>query len=463
MSTVIFIFAGAASLLAILMPWIGVIGYYTLALSQAQSFYPWEFEGSRLTLIVAAATFVGLILAIAMRKADPRVFVCKQNILFLLLVLWVNISYSQSAFNDLLDPVSEFTPEFILGTFNKIAVFYLFATMVINDKVRLLALIYMFAAVTIFYTAWSNKVYFTSELWRFGDNGRLNGPIGSLYWDENYLAMVFVLGTPVLFYLGLSARNIVIKYGLWFIIPLCWHGLFLTGSRGGLVSLSAVCTYMFFRSYSKMIPYIMVAGLVTAVIFQSGQLLVRVDSTIEASEVPTEKALDPRLISWQVGYEILSDYPLFGVGVGNFINAFSTYDDTKPHVAHNTFLQFSADSGIVPGVIYLLFFYLQFKVFLKKRQQIKSKGKSVNIQEVYIDDIINCLYLGFFTIALFLDLMLYEFLYFIILLGFSKYLMDNPFKTDTFRINVDNSIYKNTDRDSIYQEKQPTLAQQRKV
>ena len=121
----------------------------------------------------------------------------------------------------------------MLDLFNKIMIIYFAAVLLIDTRFKLICLLTAGGGIFLYYALWANKIYFTNEFWRFGDNGRLNGPWG-MYYDENYLAMLFVLATPIFYYFSVGTNSRIIRYGLWVCIPLSWHALFLTGSRGAL-------------------------------------------------------------------------------------------------------------------------------------------------------------------------------------------------------------------------------------
>ena len=68
---------------------------------------------------------------------------------------------------------------------------------------------------------------------------------------------------------------------------------------------------------------------------------------------------------WRVAVKMTEDHPLGGVGAGNFPTAAPQYAQTvpvarpdlvyiDPHVVHNTYLQFFAETGAVGGVVFVL-------------------------------------------------------------------------------------------------------------
>ncbi len=453
MTLPVVLFTLLSCLTAIVSPWLGVVFYYILAVGQIKSLFPHDFGNSRSSLYITLATLVGLVLATATRQVDWRRLVQWPNLLMMLMLACVNLSHAFSNFEEY-DHILRLplTSSEIVVVINKIMLMFFMATLLIDTRFKLIFLITTIAAIFFYYTLWANEIYFTGELWRFGDNGRLNGPWGA-YYDENYFAMLFVLLTPILYYLSIGTSNRWIRYGLWLAIPLSWHALFLTSSRGGLFSLSIVCIYIFFRSYSKKASVVLVVALVVAVVDQGGNMLDRINSTVSAEEEERarayientddspeigDKAIDPRVISWQVGLQIMRDYPLLGVGSGNFMKAFPEYHDSRPHVAHNTFVQIGASAGIASALIYLYFLWMRLKNVFSKPDPTKKYANGH--KRDYLDDLVNGMFVGFYCIALFLDLQVLEILYFILLIGFCKYSLES--KKEKARFGLIESIYR---------------------
>ena len=133
------------------------------------------------------------------------------------------------------------------------------------------------------------------------------------------------------------------------------------------------------------------------------------------------------------------DYPLLGIGAANFMRAFPQYELTgsEPHVAHNTFVQFGAASGVGAALVYLYFLFLRLRNVAQKPNP--EKKHAHGYKRDYLDDLLNSTFIGFYTVALFLDLMINEMTYFVFLAGICKYCLDAR-KKRTFRSLID-SIY----------------------
>lgn len=454
MSVVVLVYMLLSCITAVVVPWVGIIFYYLLAIGQPEDMWPHHFgEGNRISLFISLSVLLGLGLATATRQVDWRRLVALPNLALMFVVVAFNISIAVSPFADFFDvKINKLSSAEMLEILNKIMIIYFAAVLLIDTRFKLICLISSIGGIFLYYTLWANKIYFTGEFWRFGDNGRLNGPWG-MYYDENYLAMLFVLCTPIFYYLSVGTSYRVIRYGLWLCIPLSWHALFLTGSRGALLALGVTCMYVFFRSYSKKASLILFVGLAVAIVDQSGNMINRITDTVSVEELERErafientedspeingKAVDPRLISWQVGLSIMRDYPLLGVGAANFMRAWPEYEESEPHVAHNTFIQFGTACGVGAALVYLYFLILRLKNMVTKPDP--EKKFAHGHPRDYLDDLLNSLFIAFYTVALFLDLMIIELTYFIFIVGTCKYCLEKRKKT-SFRSLI-GSIYR---------------------
>ena len=461
------IFLAISCLVAVVVPWMGVVIYYVMAVGQLTAFYPHHFGENRIFLFMTLATLAGLGIATAARQVDWRRLLHYPSLLMFLLVVVVNFSAGISPFQEFEDVKrGVLSPVELLETFNKIMLYYFVAVLLIDTRTKLVTIISVVGTVLLYYTFWANKVYLTNELWLFGDNGRLGGPVG-VYHDENYLALLFLIATPILYYLAVGCRIRILRWALWLCIPLSWHGLFLTGSRGAFLSLGIVCCYIFFRSYSKKASLIFLVAFAVAVVDQSGQLLDRVTNTVDKAEYERDRAfiensddspeieidvVDPRVISWTVGFDMIKDYPIMGVGTGNFMRAFPEYHNSEPHVAHNTFIQFAADNGLIAGFVYLFFLFTRLKNVFSKPNAEKEFARG--LPRDYLDDLLNALLISFYCVAFFLDLMILEVTYFIFLVVACKYSLDRAKEAPSF--SLIESIYR-WRQDSIEREEGPQV------
>ncbi len=56
------------------------------------------------------------------------------------------------------------------------------------------------------------------------------------------------------------------------------------------------------------------------------------------------------LTAWEGGLRMVMSHPLTGVGLSSFITALPDYIESRHMVAHNTLVQFAAESGVGAGL-----------------------------------------------------------------------------------------------------------------
>jgi len=394
---------------SIINPWIGVIAYYILGIYSPKSFWPWIFQDSRISMFVAVATISGILIAILQKKIDFSLLNNKQTKMLLLLCFIVNISHFMSPFYGVYVGQT-IPPAEALSIFNKTILFYCISALLINDNRKLMYVVGVLLFTGVMYAFWSNKVYFTGEMWRYTDNGRLKGP--GLYRDENVFSLLFVVSIPFMYFVASLIKNNVAKLSLLACIPMAWHALFLIGSRGAMISLLIITLLLAFRSHSKTFGYIVMAGLLFAIVNYGGAIYERSTNTVEVAQTDgRDKPLNPRLVTWSAGWEMIKDYPILGVGIEHYQTAGLSYIEGRVQVAHNTLIQFTSQAGVVAGFIYLWFFVN----FYKNSKYIRNNSKSsfnINVSNgLFISTV------GFFICAIFLNLMITEMLYFLLLIN----------------------------------------------
>jgi len=151
-------------------------------------------------------------------------------------------------------------------------------------------------------------------------------------------------------------------------------------------------------------------------------------------------------VSWTVGVKVMRDFPVLGVGLGSFLKVYPAYSDEAPHVAHNTFLQFATNSGIVAGFIYLYFLFMRMKVSYRQTSVPPSGANPRGLPRDYLDDLITSTFIGCYAAGMFIDMMIIELLYFIFLLGTCKYILDLQARSRV--ATIQDSIYRQARRET---------------
>lgn len=405
-----------AGISALVRPWVGITSYYFLSILGPQYIWWWHFEGLRASLIVAITTLAGIAFQVIRKNYDFRFVLNKQNYWVLFLWFCIASSYLFGPYVDLYSSSGR-RPDQIFSITNTIFLFYFCSTLEINEIRKLRYLILIFVASVIYLIYWANNQYF-SQNWSQFSMGRLMGPRsidgGSIYRDENVFAVVFVTGLPFIYYLGWELQKKWQRYLLWLLIPFGWHAIFLTGSRGGLLGVAVGVLLMMILSKRKFLAVPLLVLFLAFYQLQAGSIMKDRSETITNYE--GEGSAEMRITAWKGGMKMMAQHPITGVGLGSFITALPHFVDTSPRVAHNTFIQFTAESGIGAGVAYLMILYCFICNINKVKALCRKFNNMPKIESIIrYNDACYVSFTGLIVCSLFLSLNTYE-IFFVLLI-----------------------------------------------
>lgn len=399
----------AAAFMAVSAPYIAAILYSAVSILQPQYIWFWVFDDISIFRISAGIAIVAW--GIQMLRGGINWQIYNSGILFGMLALLVLYYLS-----DLLTPFpsygSRIGSDLVIGIYTTIVLMFFIVLGLINHEKALKYLVWAIIAVTLYYTYWANMHYLEGN-WSQFTRGRLNGPRGSPYKDGNIFSIVFVVGLPFVLFAIYQVEKTWQKVLFILAIPLIWHAMILCASRGALLS-AAVSTLVAARMIkSKTFNLVLLAGGLVFLIDQGGEMLSRTVTTVQKAETNAEEPINPRIVSWDIAFQLAKEYPILGVGPQRFLEASRFHFPGKsPHVPHNTFLNFSANMGIVAGFIYLMFFWISWKIY---RWNKKALNEHPDQFHTYINKASFSSLVGFFVGSMFLDLIIFEPFYFLLL------------------------------------------------
>lgn len=389
-------------------PWVGAIAYYCNALMIPNAVWPWVFDGIRVSYYVSLFTLLAFFWCMFSGKIQWTLLQDRQHIFVLLIWVSVIFSYNFNPYGNNLSDHIAFNSDYLLSNYNKLFLMYFVTTLLVNNERSLYFLALAMILTVVFYVYWGNKQYFSGMM----ESVRLPGP-GSIYKDENTFAVLLVTGCPFLYFFGQYCQKRMVRYFIWACIPFAWHVVFLTGSMGGFLGLGAATLFQVVNSRSRLLKVLMPVLLAVAFVSQGGSYL-KEKAGLSVTDVQSVDTAQTRFDSWSTGLKMMADHPVTGVGLGNFVIAYPDYSYTRPFVAHNTTIQYAAETGALSAVLFLAlvgtFFYRYFK-FTKIMNEL---GNSL-INFVYHSAAGGLV--GFFICSLFLNLATYELFFYFLLLG----------------------------------------------
>jgi len=187
-------------------------------------------------------------------------------------------------------------------------------------------------------------------------DGRVAGAVGGMFGNSNDLALNMVVFLPFAllfaFKPGPSVRRGAATVAAFAMVAT----VILTGSRGGALGLAVMMLVLVVRSI-RVRPSIAAGALVatlTAVPLAPPSFWDRVISIFDGDR-DTTGSRQARIDLLEEGWQVFLEYPLTGVGAGQFLNYNPPDRRAAWNVTHNAFLEVAAETGIVGLVPFLAF------------------------------------------------------------------------------------------------------------
>lgn len=202
------------------------------------------------------------------------------------------------------------------------------------------------------YVTSNGKIYWMVEP---SQGGWIFGP----YVNRNHFAGLMELWIPLALGLALMPENTFLRRWLWCVAAVVMGtAVALSGSRGGLIAVFIEVLVIAFaaaawRGRRAVLGLgIAVACVAIAVVtLGRGEIFERYQQSIQLPKLQQEAAATHRLEAWRGSLEIFRQHPVLGAGLDTFgthfpaVRRFAT-DKVWTH-AHNDFLQFAAETGLL--------------------------------------------------------------------------------------------------------------------
>jgi len=150
--------------------------------------------------------------------------------------------------------------------------------------------------------------------------------------DPNDLAMALLIALPMTLSFVRRGGNKILAIAGIAAAATMLYGAYLTNSRGAMVALAAMLVVYGLLRYGWKRGLLLVPILLAVLIFAAPN---RVNEI-----APDEESATGRVDAWYAGFQMLKQYPLLGVGKGQFI-------EHHERTAHNSFVLAAAELGLV--------------------------------------------------------------------------------------------------------------------
>ena len=191
-----------------------------------------------------------------------------------------------------------------------------------------------------------------------------------IFNDPNDLGLVMVMALPMAIYLFLQAASKFNK-ALWLSsVGLILYGVYLTESRGSLLSVLAIVGVYF----SKKIG---VLKTVASIVILSPMAVLLSARMTEID--PSEESAAGRVEAWYEGVQMFTSYPLFGVGPNQFV-------EHNILTAHNSFYLVLAELGFI-GYTFWITLLLISTLMVYKTSQVMINSKDHNDDKSHLQNV----------------------------------------------------------------------------
>lgn len=212
------------------------------------------------------------------------------------------------------------------------------------------------------------------------------GRVFSLFTLPSLYAIICAVLILFIFYYFLKTKKNRIFWAILLILGII--NIVLTQSFGGILYLSiGVLIYLFLSgilSFKYIAPVVMVLFLFFFIV-----------TGLRYSEAKELEPIKLRLSNWEQAYRTIKSSPILGIGLGNYeskISYFTFPGEAKSIYAHNFFLQFISELGIIISFFILLILFLS----IKKLKPENSKEKVLYISAFIIMLVYNLIDIGFY-------------------------------------------------------------------
>jgi probable O-glycosylation ligase (exosortase A-associated) len=391
-------------------PICGVAVYYFFAVLRPQFIWEWSLPtGIQWSQYVAIAT----ILAVPFQQPAPDGGVhggpagqptrcwSPAHTTVLLFAGWVVLSYANAFNRDY--------GYLVFVDYLKIFTMFVVSSFVIRT-VDHLWIIMLLTALSLGYIAYEvNYLYLVNHYLGIYRNG-----YGGL--DNNGAGLMLAMGVPLCLFAWEGTRS-RLRWGFVALIPTIVHAVFMTYSRGAMLSLLISWPLMVARSRQRLrIGLATVVFGVVGIPLLAGPEIQERFFSIKDNEV--DESANSRRQSWAAAWKIAKDYPIFGVGVRN-ANLFSYQygADMEGRTIHSQYLQIAADCGFVGLGLYLAIYLSVIASFWRTRRAARSDRSPEADRARAIASGVESALLLFCFGAIFLSLEVFELPYLLMLIG----------------------------------------------
>lgn len=325
--------------------WIGYMNPHKLTWGSA-----YEFPFAQL---IAAATLIGFMLLLFKKEKFPKFAWTYESILMILLAFFFTLT-----------TIYALRPEESWSEWNhmaKVLLMTFITIFLINDE-RKMRYLFLVIAVSIGFFGFKGGIFTIVT----GGGNMVLGPPGGVIEDNTAIGLALNMILPMLYFLAKSEPNKWLRRALYITFYLSIISVIFTYSRGALLGLVVVLSFIFLKLKFR---HILLGSLVLAL---ASPVIISVlpDAWLTKMETIDDFEKDgsamSRIVAWKTAWNLAVDRPFLGGGF-NAINDESVYDVYAPHDrvltevggahktgVHSIYFEVLGENGFAAFAIFLL-------------------------------------------------------------------------------------------------------------
>jgi len=318
-------------------PWIGILVWSWLGFMNPHRL-AWGFST---TLPFAMAVALTTMLALMLSKEEKKVPWTREIVLMLMFLAWMVVT-----------TVFAMYPDLALEQLIKVAKIFLMifvATILINSEERLKALVWVIALSLGFYGVKGGIFTLVT-----GGGYAVRGPAGTFIDGNNEIGLALVMTVPLLYFLSRHAAKKALRVPMLVAAVLSTFAALGTQSRGALLGVAAMSTFLWLKSRSKVLTGVLILLFAVVMLPLMPETWWARMSTINTYE--QDASAVGRLNAWAMAFNLAMHRPTGG-GFDCFLGpTFWMYapDPNDVHDSHSIYFQVMGHQGFIGLAMFLL-------------------------------------------------------------------------------------------------------------
>lgn len=205
--------------------------------------------------------------------------------------------------------------------------------------------------------------------------------------DPNQRASFFAASIPIGMYFLLRQKNLILRLANYSCMAILTYGIFTSHSRTGFIAMTVAFSLIMVKEWRRKAAWIVLTLLLALILLSStseywfriglmGDLIT--EQRYNAVEYIRDPSISARYLQFRAGLGMFRDYPLTGVGIGNYKARFREYapEISRQFEAHNTYIEVLAETGLF-GFFFFALIVVMGYADLKRAQYRAREGDLV--------------------------------------------------------------------------------------